>query len=73
MEASSQRKRPIVKSPGAQKKVRPVTDTGAQDAAPEIRHVSRLDTLGIKLNSSTAKQAIILSEIIGKPVSRRKK
>jgi len=29
--------------------------------------------LGIPLNSETARQAIILSEVIGKPVSKRKR
>jgi len=32
-----------------------------------------LSELGITLNSETARQAIILSEIIGKPVSKRKR
>ncbi|MDR2589717.1 MAG: hypothetical protein LBC71_01830 [Oscillospiraceae bacterium] len=30
-----------------------------------------LDALGIELNAGTARQAIILSEIIGKPISKR--
>jgi len=30
-----------------------------------------LHTLGIDLNAKTARQAVILSEIIGKPVSKR--
>jgi len=46
-----------------------------QDTPVSGGHTSRskLESLGIKLNPNTARQAVILSEIIGKPVSKRKK
>jgi len=41
----------------------------AQSTVP--RSGNALDVLGIELNPETARQAVILSEIIGKPVSKR--
>jgi len=77
MEKPTQKKNPTTRASGTIKKV-DSTKQGRQKSpvkpdAPGNRHLSALDSFDIKLNPGTAKQAIILSEIIGKPVSKRSK
>jgi len=55
-------------APSIKKSSQPSTQTVNKTST----HESRLSSLGIELNHETTKQAIILSEIIGKPVSKRK-
>ena len=61
------------KNTKTRKKRTPIkTDNAPTPVSTNNKHSSRLDTLGINLNHNTARQAIILSEIIGKPVSKRR-
>jgi len=73
MEKLKQRKRPAVKSAGIKVKDSPAKNYISDNPTIDNQHVSRLDSFGITLNAHTAKQAVLLSEIIGKPVSKRKR
>ena len=73
MERSAQKKRSTVKSSGVKKASPAEQSNNVNPTVTGIRRTGRLDSLGITLNSNTAKHAVILSEIIGKPVSKRRK
>jgi len=51
------------------KKRRQKTMLPASEVKAPVR--KPLDSIGLQLDSQTARQAIILSEIIGKPVAKR--
>ena len=51
--------------------VKNVLEDSRQSSLQPTSGRSALQALGIELNSTTARQAVILSEIIGKPVSQR--
>ena len=77
-DAPSKKKRPAETRARKRKKATPVRspvknvlEDSRQSSLQPSSGRSTLQTLGIELNSTTARQAVILSEIIGKPVSQR--
>ncbi|MCL2628561.1 MAG: hypothetical protein FWD44_07710 [Oscillospiraceae bacterium] len=68
MEKTVRKKNSAAKTSSVSRKA---DETNKSASKQPARHSSKLETLGINLDQNTVKQAIILSEIIGKPVSKR--
>ena len=64
-------KRDSVKSSVRNRSTESIMKKGTNSS--ETRVISTHKVLDIPLNADTARQAVILSEIIGKPVSKRRK
>jgi hypothetical protein len=59
-------------SPQRQRNTTKTRNTRSADAPQVAPRTNGLASLGLNLNPETARQAVILSEIIGQPVSKRK-
>ncbi|MCL2249411.1 MAG: hypothetical protein FWC13_09080 [Oscillospiraceae bacterium] len=59
-------------SPQRQRNATKARSTHSADTPQVALRPNGLAALGLNLNSETARQAVILSEIIGQPVSKRK-